>query len=121
MHELSIAVSLVDVACEEADRLGGVRVEALHVRLGALSGVVKHALAFSFDVAAAGTLVEGARLAIEDVPVSVLCARCAVERELPAMQPLRCPVCDTPTPDVVRGRECLLVALEVDDRDSPHC
>jgi hydrogenase nickel incorporation protein HypA/HybF len=66
MHELSIATALVEVACEEAlhRRLG--RVQALHVRLGPLAGVVKDALMFSFDVAAAGTAIEGARLEIED-------------------------------------------------------
>jgi hydrogenase nickel incorporation protein HypA/HybF len=115
MHELSIAVSLIDVAAEEAARLGDVRVHALHVRLGPLSGVVKEALAFSFDVAAAGTPLEGARLQIEEVPVRVFCAHCAEERTLPNVQPLRCPACDGSTPEIVGGRECLLVALEVDD------
>ena len=40
MHELSLAMSLVDVACEKAQTLGDVRVEALHVRLGPYCGVV---------------------------------------------------------------------------------
>ena len=38
VHELSIAVSLVEMACEKAKGLGDVRVEALHLRVGALSG-----------------------------------------------------------------------------------
>ncbi|HEX4959550.1 MAG TPA: hydrogenase maturation nickel metallochaperone HypA [Thermoanaerobaculia bacterium] len=113
MHELSIAISLIEAACEEAERLGGVRVEALHLRLGALSGVVRQALEFSFDLAAAGTAIEGARLQIEEVPVAVLCPRCGEERELPSLQHFRCPVCNTPVPDVVRGRELELTALEI--------
>jgi hydrogenase nickel incorporation protein HypA/HybF len=66
MHELSIALSLVELACEEAERLQARRVEALHVRVGPFSGVVKEALLFSFDIAAAGTSIDGARLKVED-------------------------------------------------------
>lgn len=107
-----MAVSLVELACEKASGLGDVRVEALHLRLGALSGVVKDALLFSFDVAAEGTPLAGARLEIEDVPLTVLCPRCAAERELDGF-PLVCPVCGVPTPTIVRGKDLELLALEV--------
>lgn len=120
MHELSIAIGLVELACEEASRQGNVRVEALHLRLGPLAGVVREALLFSFDVAAAGTAVEGSTLAIEEVPLVVRCPRCEEERVLPSTQSFRCPACGTPTPEVVRGRELELVALEVTDRAAPH-
>ncbi len=113
MHELSVAMSLIDVACEEAARLGGVRVEALQVRVGRLSGVVRDALAFSFEIAAKDTAIEGARLDIEEVPVGVYCERCQAERTIADELPLACPVCGEPTPRVVRGRELQLVAMEV--------
>ena len=115
MHELSLAMSLVEAASEEVLRLGKVRVEALHLRLGALSGVVREALEFSFDLAAAGTPIEGARLAILEVPVAIYCPACAAERELPGLQSFRCPVCAAESPEVIRGRELELVGLEVDD------
>ena len=44
MHELSIAMSIVEMAEEEAAKHGGVQVTAIHLKLGALSGVVKEAL-----------------------------------------------------------------------------
>jgi hydrogenase nickel incorporation protein HypA/HybF len=65
MHELSIAVSLVDAICDELPRLGDVSVRAVRIRVGALSGVVPDALMFAFDVAADGSRVAGARLEIE--------------------------------------------------------
>ncbi len=116
MHELSIAMSLIEVAAEEAERLE-VRVDALHLRLGPLSGVVKEALLFSFDLAAEGTAVAGARLEIEEVPVVVFCPACQEEKTLPSLQSFHCPVCDTPTPDVVRGRELELATMEVSARE----
>jgi len=66
MHELSIAVNIVELASEEAERHGGARVEVVHLKLGALSGVVKDALLFSWDLACADTPIAGCRLAIED-------------------------------------------------------
>ncbi len=119
MHELSIALSLVDAACEAAAPLGDVRVEALHVRIGALSGVVKEALAFSFDMAARGTRIEGARLDIEDVPVTAYCPACQAERTLNvSFVALRCPACAGPLARLVRGREMELTALEVSDEQA---
>jgi hydrogenase nickel incorporation protein HypA/HybF len=120
MHELSIAVGLVELACDEVSRLGDVRVEALHLRLGPLSGVVKDALLFSFELATEGTAIQGAHLEIEDVPLTTFCPRCREERQLPSAQHLRCPVCDAPTPEVVRGRELELFALEVHDNAPSH-
>lgn len=66
MHELSIALSLVDCICEELPRLGEpIRIRCVHVRVGALSGVAPEALAFAFDVAAEDSAIAGARLAID--------------------------------------------------------
>jgi hydrogenase nickel incorporation protein HypA/HybF len=112
VHELSVATSLVEIACEKASTLGDVEVEALHLRVGALSGVVRDALEFCFELAAKGTAVAGARLEIDDVPLTVRCPKCGEDRVLPGF-PLVCPVCDTPTPEVVGGRDLELTALEI--------
>lgn len=65
MHELSVALSLVDIATEEGIRLGG-RVCAVHVKVGQLAGVAKEALAFSYDIACQDTPIAGSRLVIEE-------------------------------------------------------
>jgi hydrogenase nickel incorporation protein HypA/HybF len=116
MHELSIAMSLVELASEKAESLGDVRVEALHLRIGYLAGVVREALEFSFELAAGGSRVEGARLVVERVPVAVYCSPCAAEREPPDPLALLCPVCGRPTPSILRGNELELRALEVSSR-----
>ena len=43
VHELSIALSILDVAEEEMERRGNVPVEAIYLKVGPLSGVVKEA------------------------------------------------------------------------------
>ncbi|MFO0798674.1 MAG: hydrogenase maturation nickel metallochaperone HypA [Gemmataceae bacterium] len=113
MHELSLAVELVRAAEEAARRADANRVTAVAVTVGALSGVAEDALRFAFDVAAAGTLLAGARLDVRPVPVTVRCPRCG-DVPLPGVQLFRCPVCDTPTADVRAGRELELESIEVE-------
>jgi hydrogenase nickel incorporation protein HypA/HybF len=73
MYELSIAMGIVDAALEEAQKRS-VQVSGVHLRLGALSGVVKDALLFSYEVACQDTPLQGSRLIVEDVPGCVLSA-----------------------------------------------
>lgn len=115
MHELSIALSILEGVAEEVERRGGPHVHAIHLRLGPLSGVVKEALTFSFDLACEGTPFMGSLLLIDDVPVVVFCSTCQAERNLDSIQHFYCPVCNAPTPEVVHGKELEIVGLEVDE------
>ena len=114
MHELSIAMSLIDVAAEEAELHGAdCKVCAIHLRLGPLSGVVMEALLSAYELAREGTPLEAAELVIEDVPIVARCPTCDAEREPASIVDLRCPVCETPMPTIVRGRDLEVVALEI--------
>ena len=112
MHELSIAMSIVEMAGEEAERYGG-QVSAIHLRLGALTGVVKDALTFSYGIACEGTPLSGSRLIVQELPIVVYCTQCQALREIGSAQWFCCPECGTPTPDVVQGKELEVFALEI--------
>ena len=114
MHELSIAMGIVDAALDESQRRG-VQVSAVHLRLGALSGVIKDALMFSYEVACQDTPLQGSRLIVVDVPVIVFCPHCLNERELPSVQLFACPECGAPTMDVRQGKELEVFALEIQE------
>ena len=113
MHELSIALSILDLVEEEAARLGG-RVAAVHLRLGPLSGVAREALVSAFELAREASPLPAAELVIEEVALVAYCPACAAERTLASPQLLCCPACGTPTPQVIRGRELEVVALEIE-------
>jgi hydrogenase nickel incorporation protein HypA/HybF len=113
MHELSIAMSIVDMAQEEAELRGNVQIQAVHLRLGHLSGVVKDALLSSYEMACEMTLLEGSRLVIEEIPVEVFCSKCQMQRPVHSIQLFCCAECGTPSGDVVRGRELEVFALEL--------
>ena len=113
MHELSIAMSIVEMAQEEAERHGQSHVQAVYLRLGKLSGVVKEALLSSYEMACEATLLAGSQLLIEEIPVEVFCPECQVPRMVQSIQWFCCPECGTPTPTVLHGKELEVVALEL--------
>lgn len=114
MHELSVALSIVEIATEEGVRHGG-RVSAVHLRVDPLSGIVKDALRFSYQVACQDTPLDGSELVIEDVPLVAYCPHCQAQRQIESIQSLTCDACGAPTPDVREGRELEVVALEMED------
>ncbi|MGE5193842.1 MAG: hydrogenase maturation nickel metallochaperone HypA [Deltaproteobacteria bacterium] len=113
MHELSIAMSIIDIAAAEAERRGA-RIEAVHLKVGALSGVVTEALASAYELARENSPVAGARLVIEEVPVVIYCDVCRSEQPILSIQEFCCPQCGAFTANVVRGRELEVVALELE-------
>jgi hydrogenase nickel incorporation protein HypA/HybF len=113
MHELSIALSILDLAEEEAARREA-RVLAIHLRLGPLSGVVREALVSAFELAREGTSQAATDLVVEEVPILVRCPACQAPRAIASPYELRCTVCGSPAPEVLQGRELEVVALEID-------
>ena len=113
MHELSIALGILDLATEEAERQGGVRVLGIHLKLGPLSGVVKEALLSAYELARESSPFAETQLIIEEVPVMVHCPGCRATRPVVSVQQLCCAECGTPSQDVVSGRDLQVVAMEI--------
>ncbi len=114
MHELSIALQLIDIATEQAARHDA-RVLALHVKLGPLSGVVPDALVSAYELAREATPLADARLAIEETAIEMECQRCGGARPVVSLQQLRCCECDEPARQIISGRELELTALEIEE------
>ena len=115
MHELSIALSILDIvesACRNHDCS---RVELVRVRIGRAAGVMSDALAFSFDAAKGGTLAEGASLEIDEVPVGGHCRDCASDFTVEEKYVFGCPKCGGVEFTVHSGHELEVVDLEVDE------
>lgn len=112
MHELSLAMSILDMADEESTRRSAA-IGAIHVRIGALSGVAKEALLAAYDLARSDTTLEAAQLVIEEVPVMIYCPRCQGPRGVRSIQQLTCTECDTPSAEILQGRELQVTALEL--------
>jgi hydrogenase nickel incorporation protein HypA/HybF len=114
MHEISIAMSIIELAEEESRRHGGLRIAAVHLRLGLLSGVVKDALLFSYGIACADTPLAGSRLVVEEVPGVIYCPACNGRRPVCSSEWYRCSECGSLASEIVQGKELEVVSLEVE-------
>jgi hydrogenase nickel incorporation protein HypA/HybF len=119
MHELSIAIRVIDLATGHLQAAGGGRVAVIRLRVGLLSGVAPEALRSALALAAEGTPLEAAAVEVEEVPVRIWCPACRREVELPGLVPLACPECGARSGDVRAGDELelasLVLATEVED------
>lgn len=68
MHEASLMRDLMRRLVSAAEHQGAARVVSVTVRLGALSHMSEAHFREHFDVAARGTLAEGAKIAAIEVP-----------------------------------------------------
>jgi hydrogenase nickel incorporation protein HypA/HybF len=114
VHELAIAESVVRIADRHAD---GRQVTKVYLMVGHLRQVVPSALAFSFELVAQGTSVEGAELALEEVPVTGKCRACAAESRLNSF-PLQCAACGGFDLEIVAGEELYVESLEMEEAPS---
>jgi hydrogenase nickel incorporation protein HypA/HybF len=114
MHELSIALGILDAVADEAERRSIAVVKAVHIRFGPLSGVVGQSLTAAFELAREGTDLAGCELIMEETPLTVHCAVCDRDDVNDTIQNLCCPRCGSNDVSVVGGRELEVTALEIE-------
>jgi hydrogenase nickel incorporation protein HypA/HybF len=114
MHELSIADGVAHVALRHA---AGRRVTRVELTVGHLRQVVPSALEFAWQLVTDGTALEGAELAIEQVPARGLCRACAAETTMESF-PLRCGRCGALDLEVLAGEELLVDALVLEREEA---
>ncbi|USQ86641.1 hydrogenase maturation nickel metallochaperone HypA [Streptomyces phaeoluteigriseus] len=121
MHEMSVALAVVDQVTEAATRAGDVTaVRSVRLQVGELAGVVPEALAFSFELACAGTLLEGAELVTEAVPGRARCTPCAHEWAVGMPPRLTCSGCGGTHTELLTGRELQIVDVHWEDGGPTH-
>ena len=106
-------MSIIDLAEEEIEKRGATQVNAVHLKLGLLSGVVKDALLSSYGLACEGTPLAGSRLMIEEVPIVAYCPRCDAPRPVSPVEWFVCPECHAPISQVLQGKELQVVGMEI--------
>jgi len=111
LHEMAIAESVVRIAGQHAN---GRRVTKVYLNVGHLRQVVPSALTFGFELVAQGTSIEGAELALEQIPALGKCRACGAESQLPGF-PLQCRDCGGFDLKIIEGEELYVESLEMEE------
>jgi hydrogenase nickel incorporation protein HypA/HybF len=116
VHELSICEGILEVATAalrgEPPPLP--RVVTITVRIGRLSSVVPDTLRYYFTLLVPGTILDGAALIIEEVPIRGRCAECAARFEIETLS-FTCPLCGGGLVELLSGRELEVVSLDTSE------
>jgi hydrogenase nickel incorporation protein HypA/HybF len=113
MHEMSIAMNVVEIAVTTARANGAGKINRVELALGALSGIIPEALHFCFASAAKETPAAEAELQLHIENGEAICESCghqfACQQRVPA-----CPQCGEMVFQVSGGTEMRVVAINVD-------
>ena len=117
MHEMGIALQIIEIATDSipADA-GDVRVEKINLKIGKLAAVVPDSLRFCFDVAIKDTPLDGAKLVIQELPVTARCKDCDTHWTIngPAFT---CENCNSGSLEILSGRELDIESIEIAQKD----
>lgn len=112
MHELSIALGIVDIAEKETKKAGASKVDLIELEIGALSGVELDSLEFVWPNAVEGTVLEKAKKEIDFIKAVGYCMECDVEFPMEFVYD-NCPKCKGYLKNIIKGKELRVKALEV--------
>lgn len=115
MHELSIVSSIVDSVTDKMASYPHARVKEVRLRVGALASVIEDSLQFCYEIATEGTRLQGSKLVVKTVAVTMHCETCMKDVEIATLQSFRCPHCNQPATAMRHGRELEIESIEIDE------
>ena len=118
MHEISLAGGILRLVEDAARREGFRRVAVLRLSCGRLAGVEPQALRFAWEALQPGTLLDGARIEIDEAPGTAWCRRCGAPVTIESRAD-PCPQCGGGPLVPTGGTELLVRELIVLDEAQP--
>ena len=114
MHELSIAMSIVEMVAVEMQKHKGQEVESIELEIGMLSGVEMNAFEFAWPLAVKDTVLQNAEPVIHAIKGKAKCQDCQFEFEKEQLfDP--CPQCHGYFTQIIKGKELRIKSLIITD------
>ena len=112
MHELSIAVAIVDIAATETAKANANKVDWIELEIGTLAGIEIDSLNFVWPSAIKGTVLENATKKISIIHGEAKCKDCGSSYNLDTIYDA-CPSCNSYLKDITKGKELVVKSLEL--------
>lgn len=113
MHEMSIAEGILDIALDSARENDAAKITKVGLRIGEMAGIELKSLEMSWRMLIAGTMAEGAELAVEKVPLIGRCSKCGREYHIENYD-FWCPECQDGVLVIQSGREMQVAYIDMD-------
>ena len=112
MHELSIAMNIIDIASEQAKINNFATIDEVEIEIGTLSGVEIEALKFAMEIATKNTILENAIIKIIKIISKAHCLNCSNEFETDNLF-AQCPECNQLNFQIIQGLELVVKSISV--------
>ena len=113
MHEMTIAMNIVDIICQKANDEKAVKVNIVELVIGELSGIMINSLEFCFEAACKNTIADGAELKINIINAEAFCKSCnknfSIESDFSP-----CPTCNDFNFELIKGKEFSIKSFNID-------
>lgn len=113
MHELSIAIGIVQIAEDEAAKAGVSSFSAIDLEIGTMAGIEFEALDFAWPSAVKNTVLQDAERRIHKIPAMAACGDCQTEFPVKEVYD-SCPACGSYLKNIFRGKELRVRSLDID-------
>jgi hydrogenase nickel incorporation protein HypA/HybF len=113
MHELTLAVNIVEIAESEARQAGSLRIHEVLIEAGILSGVDPEALKTALDIASKNTILESAGFVIQQEQGAGICSQCGKEFPMDSLYTY-CNECRAPANRILKGTGLRVVSIRID-------
>lgn len=112
MHELSIALGIVDIAKKETQKAKAQKVELIELEIGTLAGIEFESLDFIWPSAVKNTVLEHSKKIINVIETEAKCGDCNTVFKIKKVFDA-CPNCNSYLKGIIKGKELRVVSLEV--------
>lgn len=112
MHELSIVMSIIDIAEQQASQANANRIDEIELDIGTLSGIEFDALDFAWTEGVKKTILENAVRKINKIEALASCADCGNSFPIQHFYDA-CPQCGGHLLNITKGKELRVRSLVV--------
>lgn len=110
MHELSLAMEVVELARREAGKNGINAIQEILIEVGTLCGVEADAFLSALELIVPDTLLENAEIQLVQTPGKGKCINCNLEFEMKNRVNV-CPVCQCFPSEITGGTEFKVLSI----------
>ena len=113
MHEMSIALSIIDLAADQAKKAAASKIVEIELDIGTMSGIEIEALNYALEIAVKDSVLEFAEIKINRIEAVSECLECG-HIFVPEGFIYHCPECSNMNTRIFKGKEMQVKSILVD-------
>jgi hydrogenase nickel incorporation protein HypA/HybF len=112
MHELSIVMSIIDIATKQLQGIDATEIEEIELEIGTLSGIEENSFDFAWNQAVRNTPLQNSIRVVNKIEAVATCIDCMIDFSVENLYDA-CPVCGGHFLNINKGKELKVKSIVV--------